>query len=624
MVGTDVVIKVHRLKKYFELRQGFFDFFLEPPVVKAVDDVDFVIRQGEILGVVGESGCGKTTTGRMLTRLEDPTDGNVFFLGRDIALLEGEDLKIFRRNIQMVFQDPYESLNPRTTVLQTVMEPLINHNIGDSFETRTKMVVKALEDSGLAPAKEYLNRFPHELSGGQRQRVSIARALVVNPRVIVADEPVSMLDVSIRAGVLNLMLDLRDKYHMPYLFITHDIAVARYVSDRLAVMYLGKIVEIAETDTVIFNSKHPYTQALLSAVPVPDPEHKHGRITIKGEIPSAINVPLGCRFRPRCPKAFKGCGWEGMDMVDWLNEEEKVNNPDHPMSKHIEELHPDGFSLTITIRPEGDPAKVKDFVNSKTVAMKSTRPLFQAVSSVAIAPGDRVLEIRASSAHLSGNEVAKEIVDLLNSSVEYKSVDHPMFGTLLDVKAEGSRVVVTVGDELERKEARQAGKSRLDSTVSFMNDFVKHYRKAGRPEFKGAREVRGDPKRRRVVVDCSPARMPSARVAKVASEMIGKDLLYNPSSELHDSMLPPKASKGKIKLKVAGAATRWDAVSAAVRKYFDAKAKAGNPVARSVGAPSMRTVKGPKDTVVVTFIKIDEPPLIDLGKGQQVACYLYK
>ena len=233
--GSDVVIKVTNLKKYFELAGGFLSF-AEPVYVKAVDDVNFEIHEGGILGLVGESGCGTTTTGRLLTRLETPTGGSVFFLGRDIALLEPDNLKVFRRNIQMVFQDPYESLNPRTTVLQTIIEPLINHHIGKTYEERIELAVKALDDAGLAPAREYLNRFPHELSGGQRQRVSIARALVINPRVIVADEPVSMLDVSIRAGVLNLMLDLRDKYNIPYLFITHDIAVARYVSDRLGVM----------------------------------------------------------------------------------------------------------------------------------------------------------------------------------------------------------------------------------------------------------------------------------------------------------------------------------------------------------------------------------------------------
>ncbi len=302
----DVVIKVRDLKKYFELHAGMFKIWGEPIYVKAVDGINFDIRRGEILGLVGESGCGKTTTGRLLTRLEDPTAGSIIFEGTDIAKLKGKELKKFRRNVQMIFQDPYESLNPRFTVLKTIMEPLIIHGIGDTYDERVEMVIKALEDAELKPAEEYLERFPHELSGGQRQRVAVARALVLRPKFIVADEPVSMLDVSIRAGVMNLMLDLRDKYGIPFLFITHDIAVSRYMSDRMAVMYLGKIVEIGESDEVVFNPMHPYTKALISAVPVPDPDHKHGRVQIKGEIPSPINLPPGCRFWPRCPYAQKG------------------------------------------------------------------------------------------------------------------------------------------------------------------------------------------------------------------------------------------------------------------------------------------------------------------------------
>ncbi len=301
-----VVVRVKKLKKYFELHTGMFKFMGEPLYVKAVDGVSFDLHEGEIIGLVGESGCGKTTTGRLLTRLEDPTAGSVIFEGKDIAGLKGKDLKWYRRSVQMIFQDPYESLNPRFTVQKTIMEPLLIHGIGSGYEERVEMVIKALEDAGLRPAEEYLTRFPHELSGGQRQRVAIARSLVLRPKFIVADEPVSMLDVSIRAGVMNLMLDLREKYKIPYIFITHDIAVARYMSDRIAVMYLGKVVEMGETEEVIFNHLHPYTKALISAVPVPDPDHKHGRVEIKGEIPSPINLPPGCRFWPRCPYAQKG------------------------------------------------------------------------------------------------------------------------------------------------------------------------------------------------------------------------------------------------------------------------------------------------------------------------------
>lgn len=298
--AEDIVVKVVNLRKLFPVKMGIAGLFRTPKFVHAVDIISFEIKRGEILGVVGESGCGKTTTGRLLTRLETPTSGSMLFKNIDIATLKGQALKRFRRNVQMVFQDPYESLNPRFTTFDTVSEPLIVHRIGENLQEREELVSKALEAAELRPASEYIFRYPHELSGGQRQRVAIARTLVLTPQFIVADEPVSMLDVSIRAGIMNLMLDLREKFRIPYLFITHDVSVARYMSDRIIVMYLGVIVEMGPTEKVIKNALHPYTKALLSAVPVPDPAAKHGHVEIKGELPSPIDLPSGCRFHPRC------------------------------------------------------------------------------------------------------------------------------------------------------------------------------------------------------------------------------------------------------------------------------------------------------------------------------------
>ncbi len=618
-VGTEVVIKVTNLKKYFELARGLFSFD-EPVFVKAVDDVNFELRGGEILGLVGESGCGKTTTGRLLTRLEDPTGGSVFFLGRDIALLESDDLKVFRRNIQMVFQDPYESLNPRTTVLQTIMEPLMNHNIGKTYEDRVAHVVKALEDAGLAPAKEYLNRFPHELSGGQRQRVSIARALVINPRVIVADEPVSMLDVSIRAGVLNLMLDLRDKYNIPYLFITHDIAVARYVSDRLGVMYLGRVVELAETDKVIFQPKHPYTRALLSAVPVPDPEHKHGRIQIKGEIPSATNVPMGCRFRPRCPFSFKECGWEGKDLAAWLLEEEKVAAPEHPMSKHMGELEPNGFSLVVKVKEGGSLSKVQGYMESKVAELKDKMPMFQAVYAVNIVPGDKELVLRTKPVSVTGEYVAKELLEKLSASVEFRSRGHPMFGIILDAQVSGPTLVVTVGAENPERAEDEATKS--ETTMGFLHDFVKGLVKTGYSEFKGAGKMMASAGR--VTVTCRSAKLTPARVAQEAAELVISEMLMNPRSEFHNLMLMPKAVKGAIRVRPGCAEKKWEAFAGEAKALFARKGSEGNMAAKVVEPAEIRQLKGPKESVVVCFDSTVEPPLIDVGGGHMVACYLFK
>ena len=607
-----VVVKVRNLKKYFELKKGFFSFGGEIPIVKAVDDVNFDIRSGEILGLVGESGCGKTTTGRLLTRLEDPTDGFVFFLGRDIALLEGSDIKVFRRNIQMVFQDPYESLNPRTTVLQTIMEPLINHNIGKTPEERVEMVVQALEDAGLAPAKEYLSRFPHELSGGQRQRVSIARALVIKPKVIIADEPVSMLDVSIRAGVLNLMLDLRDKYGIPYLFITHDIAVARYVSDRLAVMYLGRVVELADTEKIIFESKHPYTQALLSAVPVPDPEAKHGRIMIKGDIPSAAHVPLGCRFRPRCPKAYKDCGWQGEDLAEWL-EKHGHTAPGSPIAKNIDKLHPDAFVLGIHLKEGARPGTILQYMRDTVSEQSKKEPMFQAVEAVDTVLGDRVLEIACRSAELSAKDLATELSELLESAVTFRELDHPMHGIITDMTVRDNEVTVAVGAE---------GKGNLETTEAFLKDFVKHHRRKTRPEFSGVKSIQKAPSGNAVVMTCRASKEPSHTVALDVADTIGKE--YARAGALGRLVLPVKTKGSKVRVRVMGPEKNWSELQSSLGKFLEERARRGDRRAGAVSGMSVRTVKGPHAAVAVKFITVDEPPEYDTGGGHLVACYLFR
>lgn len=302
------LIEVKRLQKWYPVHAGLTAALTrrERKFVRAVDNVSFEIAAGEMVGLAGESGSGKTTTGELLVRLQDPTAGKILFNGENVASLDGPALKQFHRTAQIIFQDPYQTLNPRFTVLHTVMEPLHIHQIGSRTE-RIERAVDALHKAELRPAEEFLHRFPHQLSGGQRQRVAIARAIVLQPRFLVADEPVSMLDVSIRAGVLNLLRRLKEEMGLTMLYITHDLSTLRYICHRTAIMYLGRIVEIGPTEEVIDNPLHPYTQALIAAVPRTDPERHRQAVRIEGEIPDPIDLPQGCRFRPRCNQAFEAC-----------------------------------------------------------------------------------------------------------------------------------------------------------------------------------------------------------------------------------------------------------------------------------------------------------------------------
>ena len=313
-----ISIEAINLKKYFPVKLGFFKSLRtrQTLVVHAVDGVSFKIKEGEIFGLVGESGCGKTTTGRCLLRLIEPTEGKVLFKGKDITTLPlHREMRKLRRKMQIIFQDPYESLNPRMSVYDIVAEPIQIQHITNSLEETLERVSKALEDMEMVPPEEFLYRFPHELSGGQRQRVAVARAFVLEPEFIVADEPVSMLDASIRSEVLKLILGLVKKTKCVFLYITHDIALARYICNRMAVMYLGKIVEKGSVEDVIRKPVHPYTEALLAAVPVPDPTARRTEVVIKGEVPSPVNPPPGCRFHTRCPYTQNKCKKEEPKMT---------------------------------------------------------------------------------------------------------------------------------------------------------------------------------------------------------------------------------------------------------------------------------------------------------------------
>jgi peptide/nickel transport system ATP-binding protein len=331
MPQNGVLLKVNDLKKHFPIHKGFFSRVVGH--VKAVDGVSFYLKEGEIVGLVGESGCGKTTTGRVVLRAYEPSQGQILFHDRnmgtiDLATLPPKNLKAVWRNIQMIFQDPYSSLNPRKTLLQIVGEPLRNYNMA-SGEILKDRVAELLRSVGLRP--EYMVRYPHAFSGGQRQRIGIARALALHPQLIICDEPVSALDVSIQAQILNLLQELQEQYQLSYLFIAHDLSVVRHICTRVAVMYVGKIAEMADTDELFSNPLHPYTEALLSAVPKPDPRSKRQRIVLEGDVADPANPPSGCYFHPRCRYAVERCRVETPELREL--------RPNHVVSCHrAEEL----------------------------------------------------------------------------------------------------------------------------------------------------------------------------------------------------------------------------------------------------------------------------------------------
>lgn len=383
------VLEVIDVQKRFPVKTSFWKSIRgEKRELKAVDQVSFNVREREILGFAGESGSGKSTLGELISKLQDATDGKILYLGEPITGKSAKELKEFRRNMQVVFQDPYETLNPRFTILNTIIEPLIIHKIGSDYAERVEIAKKALQRAELTPVEQYMDRYPHQLSGGQRQRVALARAIVIEPKFIIADEPVSMLDVSVRAGILNLLQKLRDEMGVSIIYISHDLATIRYICDRTAILYLGKIMEMGDTEDVIQHPVHPYTKMLLAAVPIPDPDAGRKRVDPRGEIPDAIELPNGCRFHPRCEYALSHCGWEGKDLRSLLNNAIEQGTLAKNIQESITELTVEGLNLVIEGSGPWDQLK-----KSVEQLMKNHNPtMFEAVQSMEVRNGTLVIE----------------------------------------------------------------------------------------------------------------------------------------------------------------------------------------------------------------------------------------
>jgi len=420
---ADEILRLDNLKVHFPVKMPFVQRLLQrdETVVHAVDGVSFGIRAGEILGLVGESGCGKSTVGRACVRLIKPTGGRIFFDGQDITELGGEKLRALRRRIQIIFQDPHASLNPAMTIGKAIGHPLRIHSSEFGPQKRgseefggwiRQKALSAMKEVGLTPEEQLYDKYPGDLSGGQKQRAVMARALILEPNLLVVDEGVSMLDMSVRAKVLELILDLKRRHGLTYLFITHDLAAAKFVCDRIAIMYLGRIVEIGPAKEIYADPKHPYTKALLQVIPVPDPDKRKEKVLPRGEVPDAVHPPAGCRFHPRCPAVLASCGWEGRDFIDFLDEhlsDPKKAGDDESILGPIEDWRADGHVASLEVMPlnvEKTVDRVKGVLAEAPVAMA------QALESVSAQNRTVTLRFRLPS-QLLQTSVQERVVECL-------------------------------------------------------------------------------------------------------------------------------------------------------------------------------------------------------------------
>ena len=390
---SEPLLEVVDLVKWFPVKIPALQQILtrHSPVVHAVDGVSFTLDRGEIFGVVGESGCGKTTLGRTVLRLLEPKSGTIKFEGLDITHTKEIELRETRQRMQIVFQDPHAALNTAMSIGQSIVDPLLIHGLATEAEAK-EAALGIMTEAGLSPAEQLYTKYPADLSGGQKQRAVIARAIILKPKLIVADEPVAMLDMSIRARILELMLELKEKYGLTYLFITHDLATAKFICDRVAIMYLGRFVEVGDAKAIYREPKHPYTKALLGAIPIPDPDKKRFKTLPSGEVPDAIYPPIGCRFHPRCPVVTPACGWEARDVIDFL--ESRALQPDTAVQDEqalgpLKRMRAEGLHLRIPVRTTA-PAEVEAYL--KVLRAQMPTPMAEAIRTIIVDRGDLVVE----------------------------------------------------------------------------------------------------------------------------------------------------------------------------------------------------------------------------------------
>jgi oligopeptide/dipeptide ABC transporter ATP-binding protein len=460
-----------------------------------------------------------------LLRLVEPSSGSVVFDGEDVMKLAGRELRAMRKRMQIVFQDPYSSLDPRMTIERIVGEGFAIHGppegARDPNIARRERIHELIEQVGLS--HDHLSRLPHEFSGGQRQRIALARALLLDPDFIVLDEPTSALDVSVQAQALNLLKYLQSKLGLSYLFISHDLSVVGHMSDRIAVMYLGKIVELAPAEVFLKHAMHPYTQALIASIPIPDPKLRTEKKGIEGEVPSPTDPPRGCRFHPRCTKAIAECGWNASDLVDWLKAEGLLSDPEGVIGTEVAKMHTDGFVLDLRLNVGSEPGTLLGFLRETMDRSRTTVPMFQAVEAIDTVMGDRVLEVRCRSAHTAKGRRGKES---------------------------------------------------------------------------------------------------SKMVAEKVGQAIAESYVTNSSYSISRVLLPLEVRGGRVRLRVMGPESNWDALSSSLQTFFDRKKAAGESWADSIKGLSSKRVKGPKVSVMVKFMSVEEPPMFDVGGGHLVACHL--